>query len=210
VPARNAKGSPRALAKKSLCDRGYSESWRLSRPCSGVTIESISRNRPPAWEDEAAVEPRLRRVQQGVPPSGRALPGMPLEMTDPEDDDDPRPGGRRFGSSRQEKPRSPWYRPASAVGRVFLALVAVIVLGGLGTSAYLFKTFLSRDSRFRIAGTSLALTILLFTFAGIWIDRHWGARPWGTVGGAFIGIGVGLYNFFREFSNASDNSNPGS
>jgi cell division protein FtsQ len=119
-----------------------------------VTIESISRNRPPAWEDEAAVEPRLRRVQQGVPPSGRALPGMPLEMTDPEDDDDPRPGGRRFGSSRQEKPRSPWYRPASTVGRVFLALVAVIVLGGLGTSVYLFKTFLSRDSRFRIAGTS--------------------------------------------------------
>jgi F0F1-type ATP synthase assembly protein I len=55
------------------------------------------------------------------------------------------------------------------------------------------------------AGTSLALTILLFTFAGIWIDRHWGAKPWGTLGGAFIGIGAGLYNFIREFSNGSNN-----
>ena len=119
-----------------------------------MTIESITRNRPPAWEDEAPLEPRLRRVQQGVPPTGRALPGMPLEMTDPEDDDVPRPGGRRFGGSRQDKPRNPWYRPASTVGRVFLALVALIVLGGLGTSAYLFKTYLSRDSRFRIAGAS--------------------------------------------------------
>ena len=53
------------------------------------------------------------------------------------------------------------------------------------------------------AGTSLALTILLFTFAGIWIDRHWGIKPWGTLGGAFAGIGVGLYNFIREFLNVS-------
>jgi F0F1-type ATP synthase assembly protein I len=49
------------------------------------------------------------------------------------------------------------------------------------------------------AGTSLALTILLFTFAGIWVDRHWGVKPWGTIGGAFAGIAAGLYNFIREF-----------
>jgi cell division protein FtsQ len=79
---------------------------------------------------------------------------MPLEMTDPEDDELPRPGGRRFGGSRQDKPRNPWYRPASTAGRVFLALVVLIVLGTLGTSAYLLKTYLSRDSRFRIAGAS--------------------------------------------------------
>jgi F0F1-type ATP synthase assembly protein I len=53
------------------------------------------------------------------------------------------------------------------------------------------------------AGTSLAVTILLFTFAGIWVDRHWGLKPWGTVGGAFIGIGAGLYNFIREFGDVS-------
>jgi F0F1-type ATP synthase assembly protein I len=53
------------------------------------------------------------------------------------------------------------------------------------------------------AGTSLALTILLLTFAGIWLDRHWGFKPWGTIGGAFIGIGVGLFNFIREFGDVN-------
>jgi F0F1-type ATP synthase assembly protein I len=54
------------------------------------------------------------------------------------------------------------------------------------------------------AGTSLALTILLFTFAGIWIDRHWNVKPFGTIGGAFFGIGMGLYNFIREFTQPSE------
>ena len=54
------------------------------------------------------------------------------------------------------------------------------------------------------AGTSLALTILLFTFAGIWADRHWGVKPWGAVGGAFVGIGAGLYNFIREFGDVNE------
>jgi cell division protein FtsQ len=93
-------------------------------------------------------------MQQSVPPTGRALPGMPLEMTDPEDDDPPRFGGQRVGNSRQERQRNPWWRPATALGRIFLALVLLIVLGGLCTSAYLLKTFLSRDGRFRIAGAS--------------------------------------------------------
>jgi F0F1-type ATP synthase assembly protein I len=60
------------------------------------------------------------------------------------------------------------------------------------------------------AGTSLAITILLCTFAGIWIDRHGSFSPWGTVAGAFIGIGAGLYNFIREFSNESNHTNQGS
>jgi cell division protein FtsQ len=74
---------------------------------------------------------------------------MPLAMADPEDDDSARPGGQRF-----ERTRNPWWRPASTVGRVFLALLALTVLGGFGTSAYLLKTYLCRDSRFRIAGSS--------------------------------------------------------
>jgi cell division protein FtsQ len=75
---------------------------------------------------------------------------MPLEMEDPEDEDDPvRPVKSRFSP-----PRNPWWRPASAVGRFFLASAAMIVLGGLGTSAYLLKTYLDRDGRFRIDGAS--------------------------------------------------------
>lgn len=57
------------------------------------------------------------------------------------------------------------------------------------------------------AGTSLAVTILLCTFVGIWVDRHWALKPWGTVLGAFVGIGAGLYNFLREFSNESQDPN---
>ena len=53
----------------------------------------------------------------------------------------------------------------------------------------------------------MAITILLGTFAGVWIDRHWNFKPWGTLAGAFIGIGVGFYNFFREFSSEPDNTN---
>jgi F0F1-type ATP synthase assembly protein I len=59
------------------------------------------------------------------------------------------------------------------------------------------------------AGTSLAITILLCTFAGVWLDRHWNGKPWGTVVGAFIGIGAGLYNFIREFSSETDDTHQG-
>ncbi len=113
------------------------------------------------WEDEAPAEPRFRRVQQGVPRPGRALPGMPLEMEDPDGDDESRPGGPRRdwqggGSSGRGRgwPRNPWWRPASTAGRVFLTLATLIVLGGLAASAYLLKTYLGRDEHFRINGAS--------------------------------------------------------
>jgi cell division protein FtsQ len=71
---------------------------------------------------------------------------MPLEMVDP--DDDLYPGaGARFS-----KPRNPWWRPASTFGRVALGLTALIVVGGLAYSIFLLKTYVGRDSRFRIAG----------------------------------------------------------
>ena len=94
------------------------------------------------------MEPRLRRVREGVPPSGRTLPGMPLEMADPEDEDSPvrlrRPG--------RDWPSRPWWRPASTAGRVFLGLGVLIVLCGSIAVTHLFKTYLGRDARFRITG----------------------------------------------------------
>jgi len=111
-----------------------------------VTKQRSNSNRSLPWEDEAIEEPQFRRVQQSVPPSGRTLPGMPLEMVDPDDDSYPAAG------ARFSKPRNPWWRPAGTVGRVALGLSALIVLGGLATSIYLLKTYLGRDSRFRIAG----------------------------------------------------------
>ncbi len=92
-------------------------------------------------------EPRFRRVRQGVPPNGRALPGMPLEMMDP-DDDDADPSGR----ARFREPHRPWWPPAGTTGRVLLGLGALLVLGGLATAAFALKTSIVRDARFRIAG----------------------------------------------------------
>jgi cell division protein FtsQ len=86
-------------------------------------------------------------VQTGVPPNGRALPGMPLEMRDPDEDD-----SSRFGADRFREPAGPWWRPKSTVGRVFLGLGVLVVLGGFTASALALKTYVGRDSRFRIGG----------------------------------------------------------
>jgi cell division protein FtsQ len=71
---------------------------------------------------------------------------MPLEMVDPDDDSYPA-AGARFSS-----PRNPWWRPAGTFGRVALGLAALVVVGSLATSILLLKTYLGRDSRFRVAG----------------------------------------------------------
>lgn len=106
-----------------------------------------SKNGSLIWEDGASPESRFRRVQQSLSPSGRVLPGMPLEMPDPDDDDSPR---RR----RYETPSGPWWRPASKAGRIFLGLVALLVVAALVFSYLMVEHFLQRDARFRIAGTS--------------------------------------------------------
>jgi cell division protein FtsQ len=103
------------------------------------------------WEDDVPAEPRLRRVQQGVSPSGRGLPGMPLEMEEAEDDVTSPVAGARFGKSRFERARNPL---AGTAGRIFLLLAALALLGGLAASAYLLKSYMERDARFRITGTS--------------------------------------------------------
>jgi cell division protein FtsQ len=117
----------------------------LLRP---VSKQNSNTNRPFDWEDEAPAEPRFRRVREGVPPSGRNLPGMPLQMVDPDGDDSYPIAGARFRGAR-----TPWWRPSSTVGRVFLGVCAVLIGGGFVLAGVLLKTYLSRDARFRIAGT---------------------------------------------------------
>jgi cell division protein FtsQ len=79
---------------------------------------------------------------------------MPVEIEDADDEDFPGGSGARFGArgDRFAEPSGPWWRPTSTVGRVFLGLGILIVLGGLTASAMVLKTYLGRDSRFRIAG----------------------------------------------------------
>jgi len=74
---------------------------------------------------------------------------MPLDMDDSEDDDLPRAkwGKKGEGSGR-------WWWPSNTYGRVAVGLGAGIVLVLLITTANVFKTYLERDGRFRIAGAS--------------------------------------------------------
>jgi cell division protein FtsQ len=101
------------------------------------------------WEDETPAEPRFRRVEQSAPPLGRALPGMPLEMADPDEE-----VSSRLGGSSREWPGRPWWRPSGTVGRTLLSLTVLLVLAGLAISSYLLKTYMGRDGHFRIAGAS--------------------------------------------------------
>jgi cell division protein FtsQ len=89
-------------------------------------------------------------MQEGVPVAGRirrGAPGMPLEMEDPEGDDELCPGARTV-------PRGKWWRPASKAGRIFLTLGVLAVLGGVTFLGITIRTYLERDSRFRIAGAA--------------------------------------------------------
>jgi len=92
-----------------------------------------------------------------VPPSGRVLPGMPLEMDDADDDDPPHEAGPRFGSrfgkSRFSQPSSgTWWKPASTLGRVALGVGVLAMLGSFTAGVLALKTYLGRDARFRITG----------------------------------------------------------
>jgi cell division protein FtsQ len=88
-------------------------------------------------------------MQPAAPPAVRVLPGRPLEITEPEGDAPFSSGNFRPGSRRR-----PWWRPASTLGRVLLLSATLALLAGFTVSAYLLKTYLDRDSRFRIHGAS--------------------------------------------------------
>src|ERR1035438_10511699 len=118
-------------------DSGYIEDWRFSRPCSVVKTQSSNKNRSFAWEDEAPEEPLVRRVRKGAPPVGRSLPDIPLEMEEPEGDEFSPKGKPRLARSRFDGPKRIWWRPASKLGRAFLTLAALVMLGGLAACNYL-------------------------------------------------------------------------
>jgi cell division protein FtsQ len=101
------------------------------------------------WDEDPPAEVRRRRTLEVDGRVRRTAPGMPLEFDDPDGDGVLRPTADRFG-----KPKTPWWRPAGTVGRVFLGVAALLVLGGITTTSLMLTHYLERDARFRIAGSS--------------------------------------------------------
>jgi F0F1-type ATP synthase assembly protein I len=48
------------------------------------------------------------------------------------------------------------------------------------------------------AGSELVVAVLLGFFCGRWADGRFGTEPWLMLGGAFLGIFLGLYLLIRE------------
>ena len=100
------------------------------------------------WEDEAPTESRFRRVQPGMPNSGRGLPGMPFEMEDPDGEEPATARKDRFSA-----PHRAGWRPAGTLSRVLFGVGAFVVLAGVAIAYQAARTFLERDARYRVAGT---------------------------------------------------------
>jgi ATP synthase protein I len=47
-------------------------------------------------------------------------------------------------------------------------------------------------------GLQFGLTILVFAFAGVWLDGRLGTSPWLTVICVFAGAGGGFYSMYRR------------
>jgi F0F1-type ATP synthase assembly protein I len=60
-------------------------------------------------------------------------------------------------------------------------------------------------SEFAGIGLQFALSIVLFVFAGEWVDSRLGTAPWFLIVGAFVGAGGGFYSMYRKLI-ASQNS----
>jgi F0F1-type ATP synthase assembly protein I len=51
-------------------------------------------------------------------------------------------------------------------------------------------------------GVQFALTILVFVFAGVWLDRRLGTSPWFVLICVFVGAAAGFYSMYRRVTTA--------
>ena len=52
-------------------------------------------------------------------------------------------------------------------------------------------------------GLELAVTILIFLFAGRYLDNRWDTTPWLMIAGAALGFAIGFYGLFRTLAGLS-------
>jgi len=48
------------------------------------------------------------------------------------------------------------------------------------------------------AGLQFAVSIVVFLYAGQWVDRRLGSEPWGVLIGVFTGAGAAFYSLYRR------------
>jgi F0F1-type ATP synthase assembly protein I len=53
------------------------------------------------------------------------------------------------------------------------------------------------------AGLQLALTLVVFMFLGIWLDKRLGSSPWFVLICVFVGAAAGFYSIYRRLMNAT-------
>lgn len=53
-------------------------------------------------------------------------------------------------------------------------------------------------AEFAGVGLQFAATIIVFMFAGIWLDRRLGTSPWLIILCVFLGAGAGFYSIYRK------------
>ena len=55
-------------------------------------------------------------------------------------------------------------------------------------------------------GIQFALTILVFVFAGVWLDKRLGTSPWLLLVFVFVGAAGGFYSMYRRVTAAQRRS----
>jgi F0F1-type ATP synthase assembly protein I len=57
-------------------------------------------------------------------------------------------------------------------------------------------------SEFAGIGLQFALTILVFVFVGVWLDRRLGSSPWFLILFVFVGAAAGVFSMYRKVTAA--------
>jgi F0F1-type ATP synthase assembly protein I len=57
------------------------------------------------------------------------------------------------------------------------------------------------------AGLQLALTLVVFMFLGLWLDKRLGSSPWFVIICVFIGAAAGFYSLYRKLMSATNRTN---